>query len=543
MIGTQLGKWVIDKPLGRGGMGRVYLAHDPADGQLAAVKVLAAELAQESGFLQRFQREIEVLDQLKHPNVVRLLGSGCQDGLFYFAMEYVEGPNFEQLLLQQGRLPWKEVLDAALQICPALKHAHDRGIIHRDIKPPNLLRNADGVVKLTDFGIAKVFAARHLTNTGGVVGTAEYLSPEQAQGKPATKRSDLYSLGVVLYTLVTGRPPFQGHETTELLHKHVYSQFDRPGKIVPGLPLEMDEVICQLMEKDPSRRPGDAMVLQRQLESIRRKLERKAQATMHDISGQPTRADHRLAQEGSDREGPATLMGRLMRDELDRQKYGGGLRQWFNRPVVVVPLFLLCVGLIVWGWRSKPTAETLFRKGEALMQSDKPDDWQAAWEKYFEPLERDFTDHPYRDQVAAYRRQIREAEDDKTLDRAIHSGLGRAAASEAERFYRRGLRLCQDGDWPEAERIWQNLVCVFASIPAEERWVTLSHRGLKELQDKRPVVLDRERAIQAALESARNLRQEGKAREADELLKSLRVLYGVDAVPPKTPEKASGGQE
>src|SRR5262249_36141742 len=151
--------------------------------------------------------------------------SGSQDGLFYYAMEYVPGESFEQILARQGRVHWKEVLDAALQVCPALKHAHDRGVVHRDIKPPNLLRTPEGVVKLTDFGIAKVFAARHLTNTGGVVGTAEYISPEQAAGKQATKRSDLYSLGIVLYTLLTGRPPFEGLSTSEILHKHLYGQF------------------------------------------------------------------------------------------------------------------------------------------------------------------------------------------------------------------------------------------------------------------------------------------------------------------------------
>ena len=143
------------------------------------------------------------------------------------------------------------MLDAALQVCPALKHAHDRGIVHRDIKPPNLLRTPAGVIKLTDFGIAKVFAARHLTNTGGVVGTAEYLSPEQAQGKQATKRSDLYSLGVVLYHLLTGRPPFEGRSAAELLHKHAYGQFDRPCKLVLDLPHDLDELVAGERPADP----------------------------------------------------------------------------------------------------------------------------------------------------------------------------------------------------------------------------------------------------------------------------------------------------
>src|SRR5262249_13901552 len=156
--------------------------------------------------------------------------------------------SFEQILHRQGRVPWPDVLDAALQICPALKHAHDRGIIHRDLKPPNLLRTLEGVIKLTDFGIAKLFAAQQLTSTGGVVGTAEYLSPEQAAGKIATKRSDLYCLGVVLYTLLTGRTPFEGLTAADLLHKHLYGQFDRPQALVPDLPHDLDDIVCQLLE-------------------------------------------------------------------------------------------------------------------------------------------------------------------------------------------------------------------------------------------------------------------------------------------------------
>ncbi|HMC67356.1 MAG TPA: serine/threonine-protein kinase, partial [Gemmataceae bacterium] len=233
MIGARLGKWLIDKKLGSGGMGDVFLAHelsnDPAETahgeRLAAVKVLAPELARDSGFLSRFRREIEILQQLDHPGIVRFFESGEQDKHVYYAMEYVDGETFEQLILNGGRVPWEEALDLAIQVCPALKHAHDRGIIHRDIKPSNLLRTRDGEVKLTDFGIAKAFATNALTATGSVVGTAEYLAPELAEGKPASKRSDLYSFGVVLYALLTGRPPFRAESVAEMLHKHRYGQF------------------------------------------------------------------------------------------------------------------------------------------------------------------------------------------------------------------------------------------------------------------------------------------------------------------------------
>src|SRR5438105_3595742 len=148
MIGDRLGKWVIYRELGRGGMGRVYLAQEEIGGRQAALKILAAELAQDAGFLQRFQREIETLSQLDHPGIVRFYESGFENNLYFYAMEYVEGESLEAVLAEQRRLPWAEVLDIALQLCPALKHAHDHGVIHRDIKLPNILRTPDGKIKL-----------------------------------------------------------------------------------------------------------------------------------------------------------------------------------------------------------------------------------------------------------------------------------------------------------------------------------------------------------------------------------------------------------
>src|SRR5437868_9257726 len=170
MIGDRLGKWVIFQELGRGGMGRVFLAQEELTGRQAALKVLAGELAQEVGFLQRFQREIDTLSKLEHPNIVRFYEAGFENGLYFYAMEYVEGQNLEQLLEVQGKLPWSEVLDIALQVTPAIRHVHDHGIIHRDLKPSNLIRSSDGKIKLTDFGIAKVFASTHLTATAGIAG-------------------------------------------------------------------------------------------------------------------------------------------------------------------------------------------------------------------------------------------------------------------------------------------------------------------------------------------------------------------------------------
>src|SRR5262249_18159277 len=242
MIGARLGSWVIVKEIGEGGMGRIYLAETAAAApnaatepgvatnqpRQAAVKVLAATLARESGFVERFDREIAALKELRHPNIVQFYEAGEYQGNYYYVMEYVDGASFADLVETAGRLQWKEVLELAIQICPALKHAHDHGIIHRDLKPSNLLLGKDGVVKLLDFGAAKVFANTPITATHAVIGTADYMSPEQAAGKSVTKRSDLYSLGVVMYHLVTGRTPFQADSVAEMMHRHRYAKFDAP---------------------------------------------------------------------------------------------------------------------------------------------------------------------------------------------------------------------------------------------------------------------------------------------------------------------------
>jgi serine/threonine-protein kinase len=516
MIGDRLGKWVIYKELGRGGMGRVYLAQEELTGRRAALKILAAELAQEAGFLHRFQREIETLSQLDHPNIVRFYEAGHENGLYFYAMEYVEGQGLDDVLEEQGRLPWKEALAIIQQVCPALKHAHDHGIIHRDLKPANLLRTAEGVVKLTDFGIAKVFAGTHLTATGGVVGTAEYLSPEQAAGKPVSKRSDLYSLGIVFYTLLVGRPPFEGKSFLDLLHKHRYAQFDPPRKIVPDVPYELDEVVCQLLEKDPEDRPPDALVLGKQLGALRRKLERKDHLTEATERGETVDEARPGSFDPEKLPGPATLMSRLVREELERQRRGGPLAQLMTKPVVVVPLFLLCVGLLVWSfWPA--SAASLFERGARLMESPDPAQWELAWREYFEPLNERYPDHPYQQQVEEFHRRIEAAR-----RRAEGSGSG-----EAERFYRRGERLRQDGDAAAARRVWGDVVSVFTGVPSEEEWVRRARDGLAELdrEDGRP---RRWQSIRAALKRAAALAAEGKRAEAEAVWRGIEQLYRED---------------
>ncbi len=513
MIGERLGKWVIFKELGRGGMGRVYLAQEELTGTQAALKVLAAELAVDAGFLQRFHREIETLSRLDHPGIVRFIEAGFENDRHFYAMEYVDGESLEAILLERGRLPWQEVLDIAAQLAPALRHVHDHGIVHRDIKPPNILRTPQGVVKLTDFGIAKVFASRHLTSTGGIIGTAEYLSPEQAAGKVVGKRSDLYCLGAVLYALLTGRPPFQGNTHLELLHKHRYGQFDRPQRLVMEIPIELDDLVCQLLEKDPEDRPRDCHVFGKQVEAIRKRLDRKSHKTEASQRDEATQADNKVElAEYSDAPGPATLMSRLVRSELQRQAEGGPIARFLNRGWVVVTLLVLCVALL--SWTFWPLNEhQLFERGEQLMKTGEMVDMERAWREYFEPLESRFPEHPYHDQVARYR---------QILDAARAPQPG-----EAQRFYQQGEQLRQQGNLQGAAQVWRNLIVAFEGVEPAKEWVTRAERSLTDLE-KAAEDHDRFKQVRPALDRAAALRRQGKHAEAERIWTALEALYRDD---------------
>jgi serine/threonine-protein kinase len=268
----RLGPYRILRQIGRGGMGTVYEGVDLASGQPAAVKLLSADLARHAGFRDRFEAEIEALRKLHHPNIVQLIGFGQQEDQWFYAMELVSGSSLEELLGRGRTFDWREAAGIGIDTCRALRHAHDRGIIHRDIKPGNLLLELDGRVKLSDFGIARLFGSLRAAGPGGVVGTAEYMAPEQAEGRAVDPRTDLYSLGCVLYALLARRPPFQGESLGEILRKQRLELPPPLADFAPDAPAELAAIIHQLLEKDPHRRIPNATLLGRRLEAMSRAM-------------------------------------------------------------------------------------------------------------------------------------------------------------------------------------------------------------------------------------------------------------------------------
>ncbi len=264
----RLGPYKIGKRLGRGGMGAVFEGTDAETGQAAAVKVLNAHLADDAGFRERFEMEIETLKKLQHPNIVRMLGYGEHDGYLFYVMELIKGRSVEEELQAGRRFTWREVVHDAVKLSKALRHAHDHGVIHRDIKPANILLTEDDDVKLTDFGIARLFGNTQITMEGGLVGTAEYMSPEQAAGDRVTPQSDLYSLGGVMFAMLAGRPPFRGGSLGEMLQKQSFEPPPPVTRYARDVPAEVEEAITRLLSKDPHSRATNALILSRQLAAM-----------------------------------------------------------------------------------------------------------------------------------------------------------------------------------------------------------------------------------------------------------------------------------
>jgi serine/threonine protein kinase len=269
-----LGPYHVQRTLGRGGMGAVYKGVHAKSGDPVAIKVIASGIADQPRFRRRFASEIEALKRLKHPHIVELIGYGEERGMLFYSMEFVDGHSLHEHLRQHKRLPWEDVVQVGIEVTSALKHAHTMGIIHRDLKPANLMLNQKGGIKLTDFGISKLFGAAEETAAGSIIGTADYMPPEQAEGKPVTVRSDLYSLGCVLYALLAGKPPFGGKSVPEVLYAVRYSPVPDLASQASDAPAELVELIHQLLDKDPGKRPPTALVVGNRLKALQQGLQR-----------------------------------------------------------------------------------------------------------------------------------------------------------------------------------------------------------------------------------------------------------------------------
>lgn len=274
ILGQRVAGYKLLKVLGSGGKGVVFAGRN-SEGQVRAVKILKPEAAGKGESTLRFNRESTAMNKLTHPNIVKVFGTGVDRGLHYILMEYVPGASLWEVLKAHGQLSVKASLKVAFEMCRALRHAHEQGIVHRDVKPQNIMVLPDNRVKLTDFGVAHCPDAEKLFRKDVAVGTAHFMAPEQSRGQTVDGRADLYALGVVLFHCLTGKWPFQGKTRRELISKHRNEPAPCPRSLRPELPREVSELVLRCLEKDPAWRFTGAKAVMRAIRVIWAGLKRK----------------------------------------------------------------------------------------------------------------------------------------------------------------------------------------------------------------------------------------------------------------------------
>ena len=476
MLRDRIGPYLIDKRIGAGGMGHVYLGRHAQTGAIVAVKELPAALAREEGFVLRFNREIEAMRKLNCPNIVKLFDSGTDSDIYYYSMEYVDGETLTARLRREKRIPWLEAIEISRQICAGLKHAHDAGVIHRDLKPSNLMLGKDGIVKITDFGVAQVFAADRLTSTGGSIGTAEFMSPEQVIGARVDKRSDLYSLGAVIYTMIVGQPPFMGPTASDIMQKQRFGRFDPPKNYVPEIPSWLNDLICQLLEKEPEKRPPDAFVTSKRLQEVVNRV-KHSNAGEKALPGDITRVD-------SDPDvGPigGTLVRDLLRLDGSGNDYSAVLTRALSNIWVILGglcLMLACASWLFWQMNrsSDPSDQDISDKTEAerIVQLARKQ-WRAgnpgAALDQLNALQSVIKDDPLqteaRNSIERLRRSIVKLSKSPDQILFVERALARADELPAERR-------------DEARQIYEGIISLYESDPHLETYVKTARAKLEQ---------------------------------------------------------------
>jgi eukaryotic-like serine/threonine-protein kinase len=504
LVGQQIGPFAVDKEIGAGAMGTVYRARYTKTGQEVAIKIISAGLDTNSTTLARFEREAAILKTLDHPNIVRLFATGRYRAAPFYVMEYIQGETLEHLLERRGRFTWEEVVTLGQQISAALQHAHNLGVIHRDLKPANIMMTTDGTAKLTDFGIAKGLDTSKLTATNCAIGTAAYMSPEQCRGeRNLTSKSDLYSLGVLFYQLLTGRLPFQADTTLDMFLAHTEGKFERPSRLVLDIPIWLDTLVTQLLEKEPEKRPFDAAMVG---QSLARVLEKVAAQRSAGVDAVGTAVVDRPRTQGladdTDREAARLLRAATAKHRVKRRTKRIYERTWFQ--AVAIAAILFAVAAVVYLALQPPGADKLFAKAQRMMASSDPDERRLARE---DPIGKYLLYYPGRDDDQA--KQIRSWADEVDLDQRERQLRNRmrmkmSPDGEAETAAQGATHLEETGDLKPAAQRWDKLLRFKdAQDPGERAWALLAEKRLQEFKE----VAEREGALQRRVQDIRQFHQ------------------------------------
>lgn len=574
MIGQKLGTFLIEAKIGSGAMGTVYRATQETSGRVAAIKIISGDHALKGNAAGRFRRESDILQQFRHPNIVRCLAVGRSQGTLYFAMEFVNGGTLDRLLAQREFLTWREVVNLGLQMCEALHYAHERGVVHRDLKPANLLISESGQVKLTDFGIAKDLDATALTGTGRTLGTAAYMAPEQIRGTPAVShKTDLYSLGCVLYELLTGQLPFSGKSAVALMHHHLTTPPPKPSDKNPEIPVALEKLILTLMAKDPTERPWDAAAAGVTLSELREKAERGEPIPM--VYGQigaparlgPTPSSKSTANPPAAETLDLTATSAAAPSAAPRKKKRKAKSRSINLAEHLGTIGLAAAGLVVAALiiyvLLPPGAQTLYRRADALMKSEQHSDWRLAKREAIDELTRRFPEHR-KAEVQAWNKKIALDVADGRAYALEHPNLlkGTRPKTEVEELFLNTSRKAEEaaklGLETESLAAWKHMHATLtdqlakfsAGLSDKERFEALGWQQLAKARAEavEKVLAKRRQAVLEELKLAQAAANAGKSEAALSLYRKILAKYGTspdladllgplrESLPPEDPQ-------
>jgi eukaryotic-like serine/threonine-protein kinase len=473
MAERMIGPFEVGERIGVGGMGIVYRATYTKNGAPVALKILSPELSDTESLQRRFEREVSILKKLQHPHIVRYYGGGKFGSQRFYAMELVTGGSVEELLKQKKRLPWEEALDIAMQVAKALEH--EAGVIHRDLKPANLLLTRDGVVKLTDFGIARDTTASALTAAGKTVGTYAYMAPEQIRGKPPVdKKTDLYALGCVLFEMISGETPFQSENQGEMLMMHLQEEPPRITSLVPDCPMFIEDLIFHLLEKDAQERPFDALDVQTKIDGVRKKVADQksiAAAQMEAATASTVLADATSLNELK------SALGKTKKKKKKKDNSPFYERVWFLG--LCLSILLGTIGWSLWSaWF--PSEAAMMSRADQLMKSEFTLDHVRARDDFLKPLLKQFPNGKQADRVQEL---IVAVDKEETLNKMrARVKLRQPPLNEAELQYLNAEKFREFGDLFTARRKHTSIIELFKENDEFRIYVLLSQDKVEEIE-------------------------------------------------------------
>jgi serine/threonine-protein kinase len=527
----RIGPFLLKEEIGQGGMGVVYRGIYEKTGQEVAIKVLAPDLVADPKVEQRFVRETEILKKLRHPNIIRLFGAGSSKTQRFYAMELIEGGTLETLLRKKGRFTWQETIGYSKQIAQALEHAHNAGIVHRDLKPGNLLLGPEGVLKLSDFGIARDTQATALTQAGKTVGTMNYMAPEQITGKhPISGKTDLYALGCVMFQMLTGRPPFQANNQAELLFKHIDEVPPEVHDFNADVPRSLGDLIRDLLSKDPDDRPFDALAVQVLLDNVSQQVARQKTR-----QSELTQTDSSSPAEGKTRVDRSERTASVKKKKKKEQPETAVTPFYERTPFLVGVLVAMLIGIFAI-YRYTVSESRLYSIVAPKMASADPRDWISV-DRDLQRLVEWYPTGPHIEEARHWEEQVTIYKEQQRIQTSVR--FSREPRNEAERLYREAVKFEEFGDRLTALDRYKAMAEMFTPKPG----AVLSPEQQQQFAAARPTALlakdqaarierevggetDRLTFVRQQIDQAVKLLDEGAALEAKTKLENIVTLYG-----------------